>query len=335
MNWYLQSGKESDIAINTRIRLSRNLQGYNFHLSSKQLRELENKIKDNVYQIAYGLRFLKLEDMDDITKLSLVEKGLINYNFAFKSNNIGAILVNDEENICIMIGEDDHLKIQVFSSGLELENTLNLAIEIDKKIEEIFGYCVSKQYGYLTACPNNIGTGLKVSVKLHLPALAKTRNTEKVLEAINNFGIHIKGVYDENGHIIGDMYEITNKKTLGITENEIIQNIKIIVEKIIKQERTARRFLANEGIEIQDLIYRNYGILTNCRKITMEEAQNLLSTVKLGVDLGMVKELSDLQIQKLYLYIQPGNLQKYFGKQYEKLDREMKRAEIIKQVIKQ
>ena len=303
MNWYLQSGKESDIAMNTRIRFSRNIQGYNFYLSPKELQELETKIKDNVYQIGYGLRFLKLEDMDDITKLSLVEKGLINYNFAFESGNIGAILVNDEENVCIMIGEDDHLKIQVFSSGLELENTLNLAIEIDKKIEDIFGYCVSKQYGYLTACPNNIGTGLKASVKLHLPALAKTRNTEKVLEAINNFGINIKGVYDEEGHIVGDMYEVSNKKTLGITENEVIQNIKIVVEKVIKQERAARRFLANEGIEVEDLIYRNYGILTNCKKITMEEAQNLLSTVKLGVDLGILKELSDLQIQKLYLYI--------------------------------
>ena len=335
MNWYLQSGKESDIAINTRIRFSRNIQGYRFNLSPKELQELENKIKENIYQIGYGLRFLKLQDMDDITKLSLVEKGLINYNFAFQSGNIGAILVNDEENICIMIGEDDHLKIQVFNSGLELENTLNLAIEIDKKIEEIFGYCVSKKYGYLTACPNNIGTGLKASVKVHLPALAKTRNTEKVLQAINNFGINIKGFYDEKGNILGDMYEISNKKTLGITENEIIQNVKIVVEKVIKQERTARRFLANEGIEVEDIIYRNYGILTNCKKITMEEAQNLLSTIKLGVDLGILKELSDLQIQKLYLYIQPGNLQKYFGEQYERLDMEMKRAEMIKQVINQ
>ena len=131
------------------------------------------------------------------------------------------------------------------------------------------------------------------------------------------------------------LYEISNKKTLGITENEIIQNIKIVVEKVIKQERAARRFLANEGIEVEDVIYRNYGILTNCKKITMEEAQNLLSTVKLGVDLGILKELSDLQIQKLYLYIQPGNLQKYFGEQYERLDREMKRAEMIKQVVSQ
>ena len=333
MNWYLQSGKESDIAINTRIRFSRNIKGYKFNLDKKELQDLENKIKENVYQIGYGLRFLKIEDMDDITKLSLVEKELINFDFAFNSNNLGAILINDEENICIMIGEDDHLKIQVFSSGLELENTLNLAIEIDKKIDDIFGYCVSKKYGYLTSCPNNIGTGLKASVKLHLPALAKTRNTEKVLEAINNFGINIKGVYDEEGHIVGDMYEISNKKTLGITENEIIRNIKIVVEKVIKQEREARRFLANEGIEVEDLIYRSYGILTNCKKITMEEAQNLLSTVKLGVDLGILKELTDLQIQKLYLYIQPGNLQKYFGEQYERLDREVKRAEIIKTII--
>lgn len=335
MNWYLQSGKESDVAINTRIRFSRNIAGYKFKLNKQEQNELENKVKENIYSIGYGLKFLKLKDMDDITKLSLVEKGLINFKFAFNQENEGAILINDEENICIIIGAEDHLKIQVFSSGLELENLLNLAIEIDKKIENIFGYCINKKYGYLSAYLNNIGTGLKASVRLHLPALAKARNIDKVLETINNFGINIKGVYDNRRQIIGDMYEISNEKTLGITEEEIVKNIKIIVDKVIKQEREARRFLANEGIEIEDVIYRDYGILTNCKKVSLGEAQKLLSTIKLGVDMGILKELTDLQIQKLYLYIQPGNLQKYFGEQYERLDREIKRAELIKQIVKE
>ena len=333
MNWYLQSGKESDIAINTRIRFSRNIQGYKFNLTPKELQELENKIKDNIYQIGYGLRFLKLEDMDDITKLSLVEKGLINYKFAFQSDNIGAILINDEENICIMIGEEDHLRIQVFNYGLDLENTLNLAIELDEKINETLGYAINKKYGYLTACPSNLGTGLRASVMLHLPALEHTGNVRKILNSVSNFGISIRGIYGENSKSTGDMYQISNRQTLGITEKEIIERVKVISEKIIEQERKARRMLTDNKIEFEDMIYRSYGILSNCRKISSEETRELLSDIKLGVDLGILDELTDLQVQKLYLYTKPANLQKYLGEQYDSYERDIKRAELIKQII--
>lgn len=133
MNWYLQSGKDSDVVTNTRIRFARNLQGFKFNLKNpKDIEELKNKIKENTYAIGYGLKYLELKDMDDITKMSLVEKNLISKDYALK-NKTGAILINDEENICIIINDDDHLKVQVFSSGFELENTLNFAIELDKK----------------------------------------------------------------------------------------------------------------------------------------------------------------------------------------------------------
>ena len=137
MNWYLQSGKDSDVVTSTRIRFARNLQGFKFNLKNpKDIEELKNKIKENTYAIGYGLKYLELKDMDDITKMSLVEKNLISKDYALK-NKTGAILINDEENICIIINDDDHLKVQVFSSGFELENTLNFAIELDKKIEEV------------------------------------------------------------------------------------------------------------------------------------------------------------------------------------------------------
>lgn len=334
MNWYLQSGKESDVAISTRIRLARNVNGYKFNLNSKELEEIEKKIKENIYALGFGIKFFKLKDIDDITKLSLVEKNLLTPSFAL-NNKEGSFLINDDENICIMIGEEDHIRIQAYNSGIDLENTLNLAIEVDEKLEEILGYSVNKKYGYLTSCPNNLGTGLRASVTVHLPALSKTRNVEKVLEAVSSFGINIKGVYDRNKRIVGDMYQISNKQTLGLTEKEIIHNLKIIVEKIIKQEREARRFLADKGIEIEDKIYREYGILSNCKKITSEETKNLLSTIKMGVDLGILKELTDLKIQKLYLYTQSANLQKYLGEQYEAIDRDIKRAEIIKKIIEE
>lgn len=327
MNWYLQSGKDSDVVTSTRIRFARNLQGFKFNLKNpKDIEELKNKIKENTYAIGYGLKYLELKDMDDITKMSLVEKNLISKDYALK-NKTGAILINDEENICIIINDDEHLKVQVFSSGFELENTLNFAIELDKKIEEVLGYATSKKYGYLTSMPTNCGTGLKASVMVSLPALEKTRNIDKVFYNLSNFGINILE--------LNNAFEISNKRTLGITEEDIIQNIKVVTEKLIEQERNARKFLDKDKISLEDTIYRSYGLLTNCRKITLEETEKLLSNVKIGTDLGILPELTDSKIQKMYLYIKPANMQKYLGEQYEAFERDIKRAEVIKNIIKE
>ncbi len=336
MNWYLQSNDNSDVAISTRVRLARNLHDFKFNLTKKEeLVELEERIKNNLYAIGYGLKFLKLSDMDDITKMSLVEKNLISPEFVLNKNNTGSILINDEENICIMLGNQDHIELQVFNCGLDLENTLNLAVEIDKKLEEVLGYAISKKYGYLTACPNNVGTGLKASVMVHLPGLSRTKNTKKILEAINSFGINIRGVYGENTESTSDMYQISNKQTLGITEKEIIQNLNVIVDKIIKQEREARKILAKDDISLEDLIDRSYGILKYCKKISSEETRTLLSNIKLGTDLGILNEMTDMKVRKLYLYTKPANLQKFLGNQYEALERDIKRAEVIKQIIEE
>lgn len=332
MNWYLQSGKDSDVAKSTRIRFARNIQGFKFNLKTKEeIEKLENKIEENIFSIGYGLKFLKLKDMDNITKQSLVEKNLISPDFAKNEN--GSILINDEENICIMIGGEDHLQIQVFNCGLDLKNVLNLAIEVDNKLNEVLGYSINKKYGYLTASPVNVGTGLRASVMVHMPALSKTKNIRKILEAINNFGMNIRGVYGENSESSSDMYQISNKQTLGISEEEIVENLNAIVTKVIDQERKARKLLTKDELDLEDLIYRSYGILSNCRKISSKETLNLLSNIKLGTDLGILRELTDFKVQKLYLYTKPANLQKYLGERYEKLEREEKRAEVIKQII--
>lgn len=168
-----------------------------------------------------------------------------------------------------------------------------------------------------------------------MPALKKTRSIDKVLHAVSNFGINIRGIYGENSKSIGDMYQISNKKTLGITEQEIVKNLKIVVEKIVKQEREARKFLCKDSLELEDEVYRSYGILSNCRKITSEETSKLLSNIKLGTDLGILKEMTDLKVLKMYIYNKPANLQKYLGEQYDTLERDIKRAEVIKQIISQ
>ena len=333
MNWYLQSGKESDVVTSTRIRFARNLPEFKFNLKNKaDIERLKSKIKEKTYEIGYGLKYIELKDLDDVTKMSLAEKNLIKPEYVVH-NKDGAILINDEENICIMINDEDHLKIQVFSSGLELENTLNLAIELDQKIEGVLGYATSKKYGYLTSLPTNCGTGLKASVMVHLPALTLTNNTNKVFYTINNFGVNVVGAYGENTKELGDMFQISNKRTLGVTEKEIIENLKVVTEKIIEQERKARKFLAKDTIKLEDTIYRSYGTLCNCKKISFEEAQKLISNMKMGTDLGILPELTDSKIKRLILYTKPGNLQKYLGEEYEILECDIKRAEVIKQII--
>ena len=170
---------------------------------------------------------------------------------------------------------------------------------------------------------------------VHMPALSKTNNIRKILEATSNFGMNIRGVYGENSESTSDMYQISNKRTLGISEEEIVENLNSIVTKVIDQERKARKLLTKNELELEDLIYRSYGILSNCRKISSKETLKLLSNIKLGTDLGILRELTDLKVQKLYLYTKPANMQKYVGEKYDKIERDEKRAEVIKQILKE
>ncbi len=335
LNWYLQNGKEADVVISSRIRFARNLSGFPFITKCKEqdLQQIEEKVKDITTNLGYGIRFLRLKDIDDITKMSLVEKHIISPNFALRQDDEGAILINDDENISIMINEEDHLRIQILGAGFDVDNLMNLAIEVDEKLQKNLDFAYSKKYGFLTACPTNVGTGVRVSVMVHLPGLTKTGNIQKILEVISNFGMNIRGIYGEGTKAYGDMYQISNKQTLGISEKEIIKNLKAIVEKIIEQERTARKILAKESIKLEDSVYRAYGILVNCKTISSEEARELLSSVKLGTDMGIIKELDDLKVNKLYLYTKPANLQKYLGEKIESYERDIKRAEVIKQII--
>ena len=335
-NWYLQNGKESDVVVSSRVRLSRNLNNFNFlnRCSKEKQEEILEKIKEIVPSLGYGLKFLKLDDLDEITILSLVEKHLISPEFAVKNKNAKAIIINDEENICIMLNEDDHIKMQVFSAGQELENIMNLVVELDEKLGEMVEYAYNKNFGYLTASPVDIGTGMKASVIVHLPALTLTGNLSKVLRIVNNLGMSIKGVYGEGSQNYGDLYQISNNQTIGITEKEIIANVKNITEKIIEQERTARKYLCKNEIELRDMVYRAFGVLTYASKLGTEECRKLLSEVKMGVDLGILNEIDDGKVRKLELYTKPGNLQKYVGKALDGYERELKRAEIIKQIIK-
>lgn len=332
-NWYLQNGKDSDVVISSRVRFARNLADFPFKDKAKQedLEQILKIIKEIVPSIGYGLKYIELRNIDNITKLTLIENHLISPEFATNKN--GAILINDEENICIMINEEDHIRIQVFSSGQELEELLNLAIEIDEKIDGLVTYATNEKYGYLTSCPTNVGTGLRASVMVHLPALTLTGNIEKVLNVVNNFGMNIRGVYGEGTQSKGNIYQISNNQSLGLIEKEIIKNIKTITEKVIEQERLARKYLTKRQIDLEDRVYRAYGILANAMKLSSEECRKLLSDVKLGTDLGIIKELDDMKVSKLETYTKPGNLQKYLAKELDAYDRDIERSKVVKQIL--
>ena len=326
LNWYLQTGKESDVITNSKVSLSRNLSQFNFYIKEDEILKLENLLQENLLQIGYGLKLVKLRELSELEIQILLEKGLINKKMV-QNKKYTSILINEEENINILVNLEDHLNIQVFGSGLEIEAITNLCVEIDEKIQSIFKISKSTKYGYLTVCPTNVGTGMKITISMHLPGLTKTRNIQNLQSFVRQFGVEIIKVQNP------DVYQISNERTLGITEEEIINNLKGVADRIIEYERSARKRLTENQIELEDSILRSFGVLTNCRKISQNEAEELLSNVKLGTDLGIIKELTDIKIKKLYLYIKKANLNKYFGQEL-KVNEDIKRAEIIKQITK-
>ena len=335
VNWYYQSGKESDVVLDTKITISRNIEGFPFvpKMKDDQAKEIIDRLEQSSVIANYNLKMLKLSDMDELTRQSLVEKYMLNSKYINGNLENKAILMNEDENICIVLNEKDHLKIQVFASGLELESSLNLAMELEEKLDKELKFAYNNKYGYLTSSPTNLGTGLRASVIAHLPALSKTQNLSKIFEAVNDLGMNIKDIYGEGVRIKGNIYQISNNQSLGLTEDEIIKNLNIITSKIIEQERLARKNLTKEPLELEDRICRSYGILTNARKLTSEECLKLWSDVKLGMDLGIIDGLTDLKVNKIKIYSQSGNLQKYLGNQLNAYERDIERPKLINKII--
>lgn len=334
-NWYLDSGKESDIVISSRIRLARNYNNIPFlnKMTNEDAERVIEEFEKILPKLNYGLKILRLKDMDGLTKLSLIEKHIISPDFAMEKNDIGAIAINNEENICIMLNEEDHIRLQVFSSGLDIKNIYKLADEIDEKICENLNIAFNEKYGFLTSCPSNVGTGLRASVMMHLPGLEHTGNMKKMLNIIEKFGMNVRGLYGEGTKVIGNIYQISNKQTLGIAEEETVNNLNEIIEKVIEQEKMARKLLTKDKVEIEDAIMRAYGILKYCKKISYNECMELMSDVRLGNDLGIIDELNDKKVNELTLYTKPAILQKRIGKELNDYERDIQRAITIKEII--
>jgi protein arginine kinase len=335
--WLKGMGPHSDIVISSRVRLARNLDRTPFpHWAKKpeaedvlvQARAALEKIK-----LLEGGMYLRLDDMDAVDKQFLVERHLMSNEHAVRSAQ-KALWINADENIAIMVNEEDHLRIQVMESGFELDGTWRIINEIDDRLSEKLTFAFSRDWGYLTACPTNTGTGMRGSVMLHLPALVMSRQINRVLEAISKLSFTTRGLYGEGTQASGNFFQISNQVSLGQREDEILGNIKGVITQIIEHEERAREALFGEHrAMLEDRIGRSFGTLKNAHIITSNETVELLSMLRLGHDMGLVQGPDRALINELFILTQPAHLQKLEAKKLTASERDVKRAEIIRKKL--
>lgn len=324
--------ENKDIVITSRIRLARNLKNYKFPVkmtaeeSDKVILEVKNAVEKQ--NLNYKLTYMK--DLSDIEKSVLIENHLISPALAEKKE-AAALLLSPDQRVSIMLNEEDHIRIQTLQNGMSLKECWNESNKIDDILEEHVDYAFDKELGFVTSCPTNIGTGMRASVMVHLPALSITNQIDKLIYGISQLGVAVRGVYGEGTKSMGHLYQISNQGTLGASEETLIDKISQIVVQIVeKEERTREHLKKNNLDEVEDDFYRAYGLLTNARKMTAEEAMKLLSLLKLGKEMGIIKMSEDKNLYNLMVKIQPNNISSVEGKELLPKERDKKRAEIIR-----
>jgi protein arginine kinase len=338
--WMKKDGPDSDIVLSSRIRLARNLKDFIFPLLSTMdmakevVEHISEKLSEEEYNTLGRLELLYMDDMKPNEKRVLVEKHLISPHLADESKN-GAVLLSKDEAISIMINEEDHLRIQCLFSGFQLPEGLVLASGIDDWIEEKVKYAFDEKRGYLTSCPTNVGTGLRASVMMHLPALVLTQQLNRILPAINQLGLVVRGIYGEGSEALGNLFQISNQMTLGKSEQDIVEDLRGVVMQLVQQERAAREsLLQSSKLHLEDRVYRSYGILAYSRIIESKEAAQRLSDVRLGIDLGLIEGISGNILNELMILTQPGFLQQYAGEVLSPDQRDGRRALLIRERLK-
>lgn len=331
--WLRGTGPESDIVISSRIRLARNLSDFPFirRCSTEDRQAIERTLKARMERLeGWGnVRYVDVAALADVDRLLLVERQLISRELA-DSEGPRAVAIDPEEQFSVMINEEDHLRIQVMHSGLSLPAAWQQIDRLDDLLEGAISYAFHSQYGYLTACPTNVGTGLRVSVMLHLPALVITRQIDKVFRSLQKISVTVRGLYGEGSQFMGDFYQVSNQITLGRNEPELVEQVSEVVPVLIDYERRARQFLVEQSEQdLQDDVSRAFGILCTAKKISSEETMHYLSKVRMGVNLGLIPDLPVTTINKLFIHTQPAHLQKLRGRVLGTLDRHIERASYL------
>lgn len=337
--WMEGSGPESEIVISTRVRLARNICDFPFpSLASDE--QLENifRLAEAIFRDQQdrlpGFRFLNINALSAVFRQVLVEKHLIS-PLLTKETHARALAVADDEAISLMVNEEDHFRIQCILPGLQLEQAWAEASRHDDLLESQANYAFHEEIGYLTACPTNVGTGLRVSVMLHLPALVITRRINHILAAVGQVSLAVRGIYGEGTEMIGNLFQISNQITLGQSEEEIWQNLYSVARQLINQEKKAREQLLNEGRErLADRAGRALGILYHGHLLGSQETMQFLSDIRLGVDLGLIKGIPIKILNELLVVTRPGCLQYLKGRPLNAYERDLQRAVQIQKILR-
>jgi len=333
--WLQPSGPNADVVISSRIRLARNVAGFPFlsKVSDRQRSQLADLIRSNVSGRALGGRwnYLDLDQVPELDQQFLVERHLISRQL-MESTGMRGVSISTNESASVMVNEEDHLRIQVLRGGLQLDEVWDEINRIDDRIEAHLDYAFHPRYGYLTACPTNVGTGIRVSVMLHLPGLKLTGEIERVFRAAKDMHLAVRGLFGEGTEATGDFFQISNQVTLGRTEREIIDDFKnLVIPKIVEYENRARQCLIEQRVlALDDRIWRSYGILKNARTISSDETMAHLSHLRMGINMGRLKEIDLDTVNELFLITQPAHLQKLNGSRLTGAQRSIARAELIR-----
>jgi protein arginine kinase len=336
--WLRGSGPQSDIVISSRIRLARNLADFPFiaRATDSDRDEIGRILRERVEKLHLAGRFagqliyVDVRALEEVDRKFLVERQLISREHA-EAEGARGVVIDPREQVSVMINEEDHLRIQVMKSGLDLTAAWEQINELDDLIEARVTYAYNDRFGYLTACPTNVGTGIRVSVMLHLPALVITRQIDKVFRSLQKISLAVRGLYGEGSQATGDFYQVSNQVTLGLSEDELIKKVADVVPVLIDYERQARDFLIRESQEtLHDRVSRAYGILRTAQTISSEETMHLLSSVRMGVNLGLISDLEIPTVNQLFIHTQPAHLQKLAGMELDTSDRNIERAAYLR-----
>lgn len=336
--WMREIGPENDIVLSTRIRLARNFQDEVFPIiaDEKDLTRLSNYFKENYEQTSFrqynDFELIEMKNLSHIEKRVLVEKHLISPYLA-KARS-AAVLVSQNEQVSIMINEEDHIRMQLYFPGFQLPTALEEASQLDDWLEEDVDYAFDEEKGYLTSCPTNVGTGMRASVMIHLPALVLTKSINRMIPAISQLGFVVRGIYGEGSEAEGNVFQISNQITLGKSEEDIVEDLQSVISKLVEQERSAReRLLQRSSIRLENQIFRSYGILQHSRIMESKEAATRISNMRLGIDLGIIENISHSVLNELMVLTQPGFLQHYAKKVLTTSERDILRATLIREVL--
>ena len=332
-------GPHHDIVISTRVRIARNVEGYpyphklNADRSLALMHDIQTAVKAFPEHEGERYIFTSLDKLDGLERQALVEEHVISPALLANADKSG-FFYNKGQGVSIMVNEEDHIRIQSMLQGFRPEAAWKEADQVDNLLGKNLPYAFDDTFGYLTACPTNLGTGTRVSIMLHLPALTLMGHTDGFIQAASQLGFAVRGLFGEGSEYMGNLYQVSNQITLGLAEHEIISRLEDVVIQVIQKERLARRNLfESKKIDLEDRIFRSLGILSFARKLTRKEAMQYLSDLKLGTSMGMISTCTLIELQTLMELIQPAKLQQHYGKQMEETERDRQRAELIRSTL--